>query len=86
MRSGTLFPTFVYTVNERRSTKRRLYRNENSFERSSAMSDILKGVLIPFLGTILGAACVFLMKKNFDQIKNRSQAVLFLLSRLIMGF
>ena len=31
------------------------------------MSDILKGVLIPFLGTILGAACVFLMKKNFDK-------------------
>ena len=31
------------------------------------MSDILKGVLIPFLGTILGAACVFLMKKNFGK-------------------
>lgn len=33
--------------------------------------EVLKGVLIPFLGTSLGAACVFFMKKNLSQIVQR---------------
>lgn len=28
--------------------------------------EIIKGILIPFLGTSLGAACVFFMRKNFN--------------------
>ena len=28
--------------------------------------DIFKGIMIPFLGTSLGAGCVFFMKKNFN--------------------
>ena len=31
------------------------------------MSDVIKGVLIPFLGTSLGAACVFPMKNTFSK-------------------
>ena len=29
--------------------------------------DIFKGIMIPFLGTSLGAGCVFFMKKNFNE-------------------
>ena len=33
--------------------------------------NILIGVLIPFLGTILGAACVFIMKKEINELVNK---------------
>lgn len=39
-------------------------------------SEILKGVFIPFLGTVLGSACVFFMSKNL----NRS------IQRIMTGF
>lgn len=31
------------------------------------MSDTFRGVMLPFLGTVLGSSCVFLMKKSFDK-------------------
>ena len=34
--------------------------------------EVFYGVLIPFLGTLLGAACVFLMKKKFDDKVRRA--------------
>lgn len=34
--------------------------------------DMLKGILIPFLGTTLGAACVFLMKKSLNSLVQRA--------------
>lgn len=34
--------------------------------------EIIKGILIPFLGTTLGAACVFFMKKEFNQLLSKS--------------
>ncbi len=40
------------------------------------MIEISKGILIPFLGTSLGSACVFLMKNEFSQK----------LRRILMGF
>ena len=33
--------------------------------------NILIGVLIPFFGTILGAACVFIMKKEINELVNK---------------
>ena len=33
---------------------------------------IFKGILIPFLGTSLGAACVLFMKKNLHYLVQRS--------------
>lgn len=33
---------------------------------------ILKGILIPFLGTSLGAACVFCMKKSMNELLQRA--------------
>ncbi|MBR6401138.1 MAG: ZIP family metal transporter [Firmicutes bacterium] len=38
------------------------------------MSDIITGVSVPFLGTSIGAACVFFMKKGLD--KNVERALL----------
>ena len=32
------------------------------------------GILIPFLGTTLGSACVFFMKKSFGDLVRRSLA------------
>ena len=34
--------------------------------RKTMNAEIVKGILIPFAGTALGAACVFFMKKNFN--------------------
>ena len=34
--------------------------------------DIFIGLMIPFLGTTLGAACVFFMKKEFSEITRRA--------------
>ena len=42
----------------------------------SFMAEISKGILLPFLGTSLGSACVFLMKNQFNMK----------LKRLLMGF
>ena len=35
-------------------------------------ADIIRGVLIPFIGTSLGAGCVFFMKKELDQNVQRA--------------
>lgn len=35
-------------------------------------SEVLQGVLIPFLGTTLGSACVFFMKKSLDPMLQRA--------------
>ncbi len=40
------------------------------------MTEVIRGILIPFLGTTLGAACVFLMKNNINRT----------LQRVLMGF
>jgi len=40
------------------------------------MSEIIKGISIPFIGTSLGSACVFLMKNRFN----------ITLQRILMGF
>lgn len=34
--------------------------------------EILKGILIPFMGTSLGAACVFFMKKSMNELLQRA--------------
>ncbi len=34
------------------------------------------GIMIPFLGTALGAACVFFMKKSLGDLVQRSLAAL----------
>lgn len=34
-------------------------------------SEVLQGILIPFLGTTLGSACVFFMKRSFDPMLQR---------------
>lgn len=34
--------------------------------------EVLQGILIPFLGTTLGSACVFFMKKSFDPMLQRA--------------
>ena len=36
--------------------------------------EVFLGILIPFLGTTLGAACVFLMKKSLGDLVQRSLA------------
>lgn len=36
------------------------------------MSEVWKGILIPFLGTSLGAACVFFMKKDMNGLVQRA--------------
>ena len=36
--------------------------------------EVLFGILIPFLGTTLGAACVFFMKKSLSDLVRRSLA------------
>ena len=33
---------------------------------------VLKGILIPFLGTSLGSACVFIMKKSMNSLVQRA--------------
>ena len=33
--------------------------------------NILIGILIPLIGTTLGAACVFIMKKEINQLLNK---------------
>ena len=38
------------------------------------MTSVFWGILIPFLGTTLGAACVFFMKKSLGDLKQRSLA------------
>lgn len=35
-------------------------------------SEVIKGILIPFLGTSLGAACVFFMKKSINPLIQRA--------------
>lgn len=35
-------------------------------------SEVLQGILIPFLGTTLGSACVFFMKKSLDPMLRRA--------------
>ena len=41
-------------------------------DRGKAMSiEVFQGVLLPFLGTALGAACVFLMKKSLHPLLRR---------------
>lgn len=34
--------------------------------------ELIRGIMIPFLGTTLGAACVFFMKKNLNQFVQRA--------------
>ena len=34
--------------------------------------ELIRGIMIPFLGTTLGAACVFFMKKNLNQLVQRA--------------
>ena len=34
--------------------------------------NVLIGILIPLIGTTLGAACVFMMKKELNQLVNRA--------------
>jgi ZIP family zinc transporter len=34
--------------------------------------EVIRGILIPFLGTVLGAACVFLMKKSLNKLMQRA--------------
>lgn len=34
--------------------------------------EVLKGIMIPFIGTTLGAACVFLMKKSMNRMLQRA--------------
>lgn len=36
-----------------------------------AMTEALRGILIPFLGTVLGSACVFFMRKNLNDSVRR---------------
>ncbi len=36
------------------------------------IDDVLKGIMIPFLGTTLGAACVFFMRKGMNSIVQRA--------------
>ncbi len=36
------------------------------------MSEVIKGILIPFLGTSLGAGCVFFMKKTMNDMLQRA--------------
>ncbi len=36
------------------------------------MSDVIKGILIPFLGTALGAACVFFLRGELHRLVQRS--------------
>ncbi|MCD7756777.1 MAG: ZIP family metal transporter, partial [Clostridiales bacterium] len=36
------------------------------------MSDVIKGILIPFLGTALGAACVFFLRGGLHRLVQRS--------------
>ena len=33
---------------------------------------VIEGIAIPFVGTSLGAACVFFMKKELDQMVQRA--------------
>lgn len=35
-------------------------------------AELMKGILLPFLGTTLGAACVFFMKKSMNQMLQRA--------------
>lgn len=35
-------------------------------------SEVLQGILIPFLGTTLGSACVFFMKQSLDPMLQRA--------------
>ena len=35
------------------------------------MNELIKGLSIPFLGTALGSACVFLMRKSFSMSVQR---------------
>ena len=35
-------------------------------------AELIKGILLPFLGTTLGAACVFFMKKSLNQMLQRA--------------
>ena len=34
--------------------------------------EIIRGVLIPFLGTVLGSACVFFLRKNIGDLVQRA--------------
>ena len=36
--------------------------------------NIFEGILIPFVGTTLGAACVFFMRKTFSKLLQRALA------------
>lgn len=36
--------------------------------------EVFLGILVPFLGTALGAACVFFMKQSLDDLVQRSLA------------
>ena len=36
------------------------------------MNEVMIGILVPFLGTSLGSACVFFMKKNMSDYLQRA--------------
>ena len=38
------------------------------------MNNIFEGILIPFVGTTLGAACVFFMRKTLSKLLQRALA------------
>lgn len=52
------------------------HKRPNYIERAKLLIDVFQEIMIPFLGTTLGAACVFLMKEQFDRR----------LQRILMGF
>jgi len=47
--------------------------------------NIFEGILIPFVGTTLGAACVFFMRKTLSKLLQRALAGLYRLFRQLLG-
>ena len=81
MESGDLYPEGVFplTAKTQQSSLNTINIFANKFfeyiwKENKMLINVFEGILIPFVGTTLGAACVFFMRKTLSKLLQRTLA------------